>query len=149
MTAIQEISFTATFPVRHAVLREGKPIETCFFQGDDLATTVHFGLFLETKLAGVISLYRNTNHSFKDKNQYQIRGMAIVKPFQKHGFGKQLIMHAEKKAKEKKGSLIWFNARESAVPFYQKLGYQITGNPFIIDDIGIHFVMKKELKDTF
>ena len=43
MNSIKEIHFQETFEVRHPVLREGRPIETCFFDGDELETTKHFG----------------------------------------------------------------------------------------------------------
>ncbi|SNB42987.1 Acetyltransferase, GNAT family, YitI (fragment) [Flavobacterium psychrophilum] len=42
-------------------------------------------------------------------------------------------------------SLIWFNAREAAVPFYEKLGYTKNGLPFAIANVGIHFLMFKNL----
>ena len=47
---IKKISSVKTYPVRHEVLRKGKPIETCQFKGDDNKNTTHFGLFLEDKL---------------------------------------------------------------------------------------------------
>ena len=38
MQNIKKISATETFLVRHPVLRAGKPIESCHFDGDDLET---------------------------------------------------------------------------------------------------------------
>jgi ribosomal protein S18 acetylase RimI-like enzyme len=56
-----------------------------------------------------------------------------------------LILYCEKYILTKNGNLIWFNARENAVKFYEKLGYTKQGNPFIIDGIGSHYVMYKML----
>ena len=42
-------------------------------------------------------------------------------------------------------NLLWFNARETAVDFYKKMGYTVIGESFIINDIGTHFVMYKKL----
>ena len=145
MIKIQNISSTDTFLVRHPVLRDGKPIESCVFDGDNLPSTKHFGLFIEEKLVGVVSVFKNNNAIFNIENQFQIRGMAVLPEFQKKGFGEDLVKHCEKYVKSLNGTLIWFNARENAVPFYEKLGYNKIGNPFSIADIGIHYLMKKEI----
>ena len=145
MKEIKKISSRDTFLVRHPILREGKPVESCQFDGDDLQTTTHFGLFIDTNITGVLSVFKNNNVIFNSENQFQIRGMAILKDFQRKGFGDELIKHAEVYIKSQFGKLIWFNARESAVPFYEKLGYIKIGEPFFIADIGIHYIMKKEI----
>lgn len=146
MTEIKKINFNETFPVRHPVLRAGKPVESCFFDGDDLISTVHFGLFDNSKLTGVISIFRNKNSTFRAENQFQIRGMAVLKESQRKNFGKQLLQQGESYILSQKGNLIWFNARENAVPFYQNSGYEIWGDPFEIKDIGTHYIMYKKLR---
>lgn len=146
MTEIKNINFKETFPVRHPVLRAGKPIESCFFDGDDLNSTVHFGLFDNSKLTGVISIFQNKNSTFRAENQFQIRGMAVLRESQGKNFGKQLLQHGEDYIASRKGDVIWFNARENAVPFYQNSGYGIWGNSFEIKDIGTHYVMYKNLR---
>ena len=145
MIEIRKISAEQTFAVRHPVLRKGKPIESCHFDGDDLGTTQHFGLYEFNKIEGVISLFENNNPLFEDKHQGQIRGMAVLENNQGKGFGRQLVEHSEKVMKLQNVSLIWFNAREKAVGFYQKMGYEIVGNSFKIPDVGIHYVMWKNL----
>ena len=95
MMKIQNISSIDTFLVRHPVLRAGKPIESCVFDGDNLPSTKHFGLFVEGKLVGVVSVFKNNNTTFNIENQFQIRGMAVLQEFQKRGFGKDLVKHCE------------------------------------------------------
>lgn len=145
MKIIKEISFQETFSVRHLILREGKPIETCYFVGDDFPDTKHFGLFVNEKIMGVISIYKNKNTIFKFPNQYQIRGMAVLKEFQGKGYGKLLVQYCENYLNNSNSPLIWFNARETALPFYEKIGYTKTGFPFEISDVGVHFLMFKKL----
>lgn len=145
MIKIQNISSTDTFLVRHPVLRAGKPIESCVFDGDNLPSTKHFGLYIKEKLVGVVSVFKNNNTIFIIENQFQIRGMAVLPEFQKKGFGEDLVKHCENYVKNLNGTIIWFNARKNAVPFYKKLGYNKIGNPFSIADIGIHYLMKKEI----
>jgi GNAT superfamily N-acetyltransferase len=144
---IREITAFETFLVRHPVLRNGKPIETCHFEDDNSPTTKHFGFFDNDNLVGVISLFQKRNDFFEQKKQFQIRGMAVLENYQKKGFGNKLVRHCENLVIQKKAGLIWFNARIIAVPFYEKLGYQTIGNKFEIGDVGLHFVMHNQFVD--
>jgi GNAT superfamily N-acetyltransferase len=143
MIEIKKITAFETIIVRHPVLRPGRPIESCHFDGDDMPTTSHFGLFLENQLAGVISVFKIQNKLFSEENQYQIRGMAVLSEFQKKGFGEALLEYCENEIRLKSGNLIWFNARETAIGFYEKSGYEILGDPFEIPDVGPHYILFK------
>ena len=145
MIAIRKISAQETYTVRHPELRKGKPIESCHFDGDDLDTTSHLGLYENDQIKGVISLFDNNNPLFGDQNQTQIRGMAVLENNQGKGFGRLLVEHSEKILKTQNAPLIWFNARINAVGFYQKMGYKIIGNSFEIPNVGEHYVMWKKL----
>ena len=140
---INKINYLDTFPVRSAVLRQGKPIETCFFLSDDAVGTTHFGLYNENNIIGVASVFTSNNENFDKKNQFQLRGMAILEEYQSTGFGKLLIEEIFNFIQLQKTELLWFNARESAVPFYEKLGCTKKGASFEIPEIGSHFLMYK------
>ena len=142
---ISIIDHTDTYIVRHPVLREGRPIEDCIFEGDELETTLHFGLFVAKKLIAVASFMENSNPLFSEKKQYQLRGMAVLKAYQSKGFGDMILKHAQNILVEKGVSIIWCNAREIAVDFYKKNNYTTEGKPFDIPRIGLHFIMKKTL----
>ena len=145
MEIIKNITVSETFLVRQPVLRPGKALKSCEFEGDNLETTCHFGLFIDEKLIGIVSVFTTKNTAFTTPNQFQIRGMAILPKFQKQGFGQKLVNHCEEYIQDQKGTLIWFNARENAVSFYEKLHYKKIGDPFSIADIGLHYLMKKEI----
>lgn len=142
---IKEITIPEVFSVRHPVLRLGKPLATCHFEGDDLPSTKHIGYFDVKNLIGIISVFRS-NHAFFEENQFQIRGMAVLTTHQKKGIGAQLIRYAEQYIHNQNGNLIWLNARIIAIGFYEKLGYQIIGDSFEIPEIGTHYVMFKTIK---
>ncbi|XMO88452.1 GNAT family N-acetyltransferase [Algibacter sp. AS12] len=112
---------------------------------DDLKTSFHFGLFTNNNLIGVCSFFKNSNPNVPSTNQYQLRGMAILKTYQGQGFGKVILRHGEKFLGKKNIKMIWCNAREVAVPFYQNNNYMPIGNAFNIKDIGLHYVMYKIL----
>lgn len=142
---VQQISTEDTIAVRHPVLRKGRPRQDCYFSGDDDAGTFHLGVFDENKLVGVATFLEN-NYSGLTGKQIQLRGMAILENYQGKGLGAQLLIKAEELILEKNIHIIWCNARIVAVPFYEKLGFHKISEPFDIAPIGIHFVMKKELR---
>ena len=145
MFEIKEISAFETIIVRHPVLRFGKPIESCRFEGDDLPTTSHFGLFYENEISAVVSVFEAKNNLFLEENQFQIRGMAVLEQHQKKGFGVALLKFCENRIRNKMVEIIWFNARQTAIGFYEKSQYQKIGDGFEIADIGIHYVLFKKL----
>lgn len=145
MYSIKQITSQETFAVRLPVLRPGKPIDSCIFDGDDLNTTAHFGIYDDEIIVGVTSIFQTSTPLLSQKQQFQLRGMAIVDSHQKRGLGDQLVQRAEQYVKENNAEVLWFNAREIAVGFYKKMGYETIGEPFAIGDIGIHYVMHKPL----
>ena len=144
MQVVKKITALETYIVRQEVLRKGKPIETCHFNGDDATITTHFGLFENENIIGVVSVFKTNSLLFSEKTQFQIRGMAVLENFQSKGYGEQLLKAAENFCWQEKANLIWFNAREKAVSFYKKSGYTVLGDSFNIPDVGIHFVMFKK-----
>ena len=147
MQIIEEISVKDTYLIRNIVLRSDKPIESCYFEGDNLATTRHFGIFDVDKCVGIISIFQNKNNNFTSKLQFQIRGMAILPEFQNFGLGKKLMQHCESFLLDNNHAILWCNARENAVGFYEVLGYKKTGNPFMIAEIGVHYIMYKNANE--
>ncbi|WP_339611148.1 GNAT family N-acetyltransferase, partial [uncultured Planktosalinus sp.] len=118
---IKAINAEETISVRHAVLRPGKSISSCNFEGDQLESTVHFGLFAKNKLAAIASFYEKKNPLFNG-SQIQLRGMAVLENYKAKGFGRLLLETGEQLATQKKSTILWFNARIAAIPFYEKYG---------------------------
>ncbi|MBT8395229.1 MAG: GNAT family N-acetyltransferase, partial [Bacteroidia bacterium] len=141
---IKTIPSTATYPVRHPVLREGRPIEDCRFDHDDDPNTFHLGLYIDSDLLAVVTYLRNKCPEFKE-DQFQLRGMAVLKYCQKRGFGNLLIHKGEQLLKQKGTKLVWCNVREVAVNFYKKNGFKIIGKPFVLPKIGLHYLMYKSI----
>ena len=143
MYSVKQITSQQTYAVRQPVLRPGKPIDSCIFDGDDLPQTVHFGVYDSNNLVGIVSVFRVSHPHFTNTNQYQLRGMAVLPNHQKKGLGDLLLMAAEDYIKQQDAGLIWFNAREVAVGFYSKAGYTVSGELFEIPNVGPHYVMFK------
>lgn len=143
---MRQISAKETYPLRSKVLRPGKPLGECIFEGDESSSTLHFGAYIDDKLVGVASFMENPNRMFDAPVQYQLRGMAVLPEFQKKKLGESLLLEGEKQLQKIQPSvLLWFNARETAVDFYNRYGYIIKGEAFMIPNVCMHVVMFKEL----
>ena len=142
---VRQISAAQTVPLRHAVLRPGRPVETAFFAGDDLATTKHFGAFRNGQLLCIASLFEAQLPDEHGVAAIQLRGMATATEAQRTGLGRALVLVCVAFAREKGARLLWCNARTYAAGFYSKLGFEIVGKEFDIPDVGPHYRMKLKL----
>jgi GNAT superfamily N-acetyltransferase len=142
---LKYISPEETRPLRQLVLRQGKPIESCIWNGDHLESTKHIGAFVSSRCIGVLSLFNSLTEKVEGKSQYQLRGMAVHPEHQGQGIGKALIIFIENELKAVKCQFLWCNARSSATTFYKKLGFDIASEEFMIQDVGPHYVMSKNL----
>lgn len=143
--SVKVITSKETHIVRSPVLRPGLPIEECVFKSDNLNSTFHLGLKKDNALIGVATFIKENHNLFNTKEQYRLRGMAVLKQEQGNQYGNYLLKNGEKELAKKNIKLLWFNARTVAINFYKRNGFKIIGLPFEIEKIGTHYVMYKEL----
>lgn len=99
----------------------------------------HFAAISEGKVIGTVQLLE------LDAFVVKIKNMAVDQPAQRGGVGRLLIRAAEERAGEKGYQKITLSARESAVGFYERLGYRTRGTQFLIAGVP-HITMYKDLK---
>jgi GNAT superfamily N-acetyltransferase len=145
---VRQISAAETVPLRHAVLRPGRPVETALFPGDDLASTKHFGAFRNGQLLCIASLFESKLPEEPGLAALQLRGMATAADAQRLGLGRALVLDCAAYARKNGARLLWCNARVYACGFYSKLGFEIVGKEFEVPDVGPHFRMKLNLHST-
>ncbi len=142
--SIKEISAQQTWPVRHPVLRKGRPLEDVYMQADEAPTTFHLGVYYKKELVGVASFMDDSHPEFVGE-QARLRGMAVLPHYRKKGLAGLLLKKGEDLLRQKNKEILWFNARIVALSFYKKMGYQTIGSEFDIPLVGPHYVMKKNL----
>ncbi|MDP4108901.1 MAG: GNAT family N-acetyltransferase [Bacillota bacterium] len=142
---MRQIRAEQVLPLRSLVLRDGKPLDECVFDGDSLKTTLHLGGFIDGSLVSVGTFLINPHEGFQGKNQHQLRGLATLPEYRGRNFGTLLIKRAEEILTLREAELWWCNARVSAVGFYKKLGLIVYGDEFIIEGVGPHRVMYRVL----
>ncbi|GEO05300.1 hypothetical protein AAE02nite_29640 [Adhaeribacter aerolatus] len=75
----------------------------------------------------------------------QIRFMAIHPQYQGQGLGKKILTYVEEKAREQGAQYITLQAREQAVPFYQRAGYRVVAKTHLLFGEIQHYQMRKDL----
>jgi GNAT superfamily N-acetyltransferase len=74
----------------------------------------------------------------------RLRQMAVLNDLQGKGIGRALMNFAENLARDSGYKILSMHARKNAIGFYEKMGYQITGDEF--EEVTIpHYVMYKQL----
>ncbi len=96
------------------------------------------GAFEEEKMLGCCMLIKY------DTKTIRLRQMAVLNNLQGKGIGRALMQFAENIARDLGFRRITMHARKSAIGFYEKLGYSVTGEEFIEVTIP-HFNMEKSL----
>jgi N-acetylglutamate synthase-like GNAT family acetyltransferase len=79
------------------------------------------------------------------KDEGQIRSMAVKDEMQGKGLGKLIIQYIEDKAKELSLKTIMLDARENAVKFYERCGYKVVGDSYLLFGLIRHYKMEKHL----
>lgn len=82
---------------------------------------------------------------FNAINEAQVRFMAVDTPFQRKGTGKLILKALEAKAVDHGADMITLNARETALGFYQKQGYEALGSSHMLFNSIAHIKMQKKV----
>lgn len=130
--------YQQSLQLREAVLRI--PLGFKLFEKDvaDDAVNLHIGAFDNSRLLGVLLLRKIS------ESTVQMRQVAVDPKTQGQGIGRELVDAFEKRARSLGATEVIMDARLSARPFYEKLGYTVVSEEFIQSTIP-HFKMKKHL----
>lgn len=120
---VVELTAQQTIPIRHKVLWPNELPEYCMLDGDDKA--LHFGVSIDDKLVSVASIYMDS-----DPSSARLRKFATLTEYQGKGIGSHLLNYIIQILSKRSITYFWFDARSSAVNFYQGLGFQISGELF-------------------
>ena len=112
--------------LRTKILRKPLGLEFTIDQLSNEYNDFHFGIYnQELKLLGGM-IFNNIGN-----NTLKMRQVAVDDVCQNKGIGKFMVKQSEEWAKERGFNKIELNARDTAIPFYQSLGYVGEGENFI------------------
>jgi GNAT superfamily N-acetyltransferase len=132
-------------PLRLEVLRAGMVNQTVHFDGDDDPTTIHLGAFdQDQNNVGVSTWMQRPFPLAEEHKALQLRGMATAVNVQGQGIGALLLVAGQSHGREIGAHLIWANARDAALNFYNRHGYSTVGEGFIetVTQLPHHKVVK-------
>ena len=130
--------YEAMIDLRMKVLLDPIGIPRSYVNTEKEANDILIGAFNQDKLIGCCILTQI------DDRTLQLRQMAVDTALQKKGVGAAIVASAEEIAKEKAYKTLMMHARDNVIPFYQKCGYAVSGEPFVEVGIG-HHRMEKQL----
>lgn len=143
---VKIVSPEKLYPVRHKVLRPGKPISSAYYDRDNDLDTIHFAFFEKSKICSIASFYPESFIHIYSVKAYRLRGMATLPSFRRKGYGRIVMREAIRHLKNIQCDMLWCKARIIAIPFYKSLGFEVVGNKYDIEDIGPHYTMYKTLQ---
>lgn len=133
-------AFDLALKLRYIVLREPLNLD---FEVSDISTeykNYHIAAFSSCshQLVGYLMLAQ------AEKSVLKMRQVAVDSQFRSRGIGSTLLQWCEAFAKSAGNSKIILHARKTAVNFYKRNGYTLSGDPFI--EVGLeHYYMEKQL----
>ena len=144
ITVCQDVAFGShkyelAVELRQQVLRLPLGLDFAAGELDGEANDYHLVALQGSALVACLVLSPQTNNSIK------MRQVAVTPECQGQGLGKQLVTFSEEFARNLGFELMVLNARANVVPFYERLGYEVVGDPFTEVTIP-HSHMRKNLK---
>jgi predicted GNAT family N-acyltransferase len=124
--------------LRHEILR--KPLGLTFDEAEleKEKEDILIGAFEDDRLLGCCLL------SPMDTSIIRLRQMAVPNSMQGKGIGRALMIFAENIARDQGYRKLCMHARKTALGFYEKLGYAVSGKEFTEVTIP-HYIMEKAL----
>jgi GNAT superfamily N-acetyltransferase len=148
---IERASAEVVRPLRHQVLRPGRPVSESVYAADDDPVTVHVAAFLGSEVVAVgtaIAEPAPWDGSLRDgaspdgaSPAWRVRGMATQPSRRGGGLGTQVLAALLDTVTAQGAAVVWCNARVPACRLYERAGFVTRGAEFEIQVIGPHVVM--------
>ncbi len=128
---VTSVALTDVMQLRVAVLREGTPATDCNYPEDSYPDVVHFGIVHEGTAIATSSWFMKECPEKPGITAMQLKGMAVAGHLQGEGLGALLVEAGIALAIERGATIAWARARDSALGFYERLGFVSTGDGFM------------------
>ncbi len=139
-TPVTKEEWEAYFDLRFRVLREPLNQPRGSERNEADATGIHFGLYLENQLHAIARLDNTAEQTIS-----QVRFVAVDLNHQGKGYGKQIMESVEERAKELGKTTMILHARDYALHFYTKIGYERVEPSYKLFGVLQHYLMQKVL----
>ena len=134
-------AYWATVELRESVLRKPLGLQFSVEELKAEKDSRHIACYRGDRLVGCLVLRPSAG------GDVRMRQVAVVPELQGHGIGKAMVEYSEALARTIGFTRMILHARETAVPFYENLGYARVGERFVEVTIP-HWAMAKCLADV-
>lgn len=140
---IERVEVREILPLRWNRLIEGTGRPDAAFDGDAGPRARHYAARSGNTVVGCATCFPS---EWEGEPAWILRGMAVAAEAAGTGVGRKLLERIQGELAEE-GSAAWFwcNAREGAVGFYEKLGWRIASERFMIPGVCMHFKMVRRI----
>jgi GNAT superfamily N-acetyltransferase len=115
--------------LRRTVLRP-QLAPQAFLPGDDLPNAIHLAAFDGSSLISTCLIFPEPCSWQSGRPAWRLRSMATDPAARGTGAGRAVLAAAAETARDQGAELLWCEAREPAVGFYQRCGWQLHGERF-------------------
>jgi ribosomal protein S18 acetylase RimI-like enzyme len=146
---VEEVPAEATHDLRWRILRNRRPDASVIFPEDARPGVFHLAVRDDAApdaVLAVASFSPEATPHRPGRTAVHLRGMAVDEAFQRHGLGRLLVTTAVERLRVDGVAVLWCNARDSAIGFYERLGFEVAGEGFVLAGTGFaHHVMLRDL----
>jgi GNAT superfamily N-acetyltransferase len=144
---VVDVDAADTHALRRFVLRRGTPTDNVNFATDAQPGTRHLAIRDDTgAVIATSTWFESEAPTAPGVRAVQLRAMAVHDDYQGRGLGAILIEAGTAHAVSLDAALAWANARDSALGFYTRQGFDVVGDGFLTSDTRIpHHVVVRVL----
>ena len=130
------IEATDAYDLRYRVLRVGTPSSIVEYVEDEYASTHHLGVELDGRIVAIATWIDQPSPDAPGLVGVQLRGMATdpAEHIRGRGLGSLVLRSGIAIATDKGADVVWANARDSALDFYQAHGFHVSSEAFMTSD---------------
>lgn len=141
---VRAVSRDEVMALRVRVLRKGTPVTHCNYPEDDYPDVVHFAISGDDGPVATSTWFSKECPERPGVEAMQLKGMAVDDHLQGSGLGASLVEAGLDLARERGAKIVWARARDSALGFYERLGFVPAGPGFIDEPTGMphHIVVR-------
>lgn len=141
---VEQLPLNKVLQLRVEVLRKGTPATHCSYPEDSYDDSVHLGIVRDGHVVATSTWFSKPCPLRDDAPAVQLKGMAVSERLHGEGLGEQLIAAGVALASGRGATLVWARARDSALGFYIKCGFDALGDGFVDEPTGMphHIVIR-------
>jgi predicted N-acetyltransferase YhbS len=125
---VRELAAEETHALRRSVSADGRTdLPSMRYDLDDAPHSWHLGAVDPTgRVVGISSFYRERCPARPDvPESFQLQFMAVDPSVQREGIGSSILSEALRRLQSIDAELLWASARDNAVPFYERFGFEV------------------------